>query len=118
MDQESGTPRETENHVNKNLKFVWGKLAPQEIMQKWFSDGQGNNKSEKSLKFFWRETGPSGNHAKMIFRWSGQTQISEVCKVFFCWKITPRQIMKNQLFGHPLNPRALGTAPVEKSAKF
>ena len=26
--------------------------------------------------------------------------------------------MKIELFGHPLNPRALGTFPVFKSAKF
>ena len=30
----------------------------------------------------------------------------------------PRKIMKKRLFGHSLKPRALGTFPVFKSAKF
>ena len=38
-------------------------------------------KIEKFLKFCSGEIGPSGNHAKMIFRWSG-SKLSEVSKVF------------------------------------
>ena len=34
----------------------------------------------------------------------------------FCLKV--RKNMKIELFGHPLNPRALGTLPMSKSAKF
>ena len=101
--------------------------------------------SEKCLKSFSVKCGPSENHPKIIFRWSG-SYISEVSQVFFVkfwallesfgqvqnksqkffiffWKMTtrktdPRKIMKKLLFGHSLNPGALGTVPGFKSAKF
>ena len=37
---------------------------------------------------------------------------------FFFLKLTPRKIMKTRLFGHSLNPGALGTLLGFKSAKF
>ena len=36
----------------------------------------------------------------------------------FFFLMTPPKIMKKQLFGHSLKPRALGTPPGCKSAKF
>ena len=51
------------------------------------------NKYEKFLKFFFSgKIGPSGNHAKIIFRWSG-SNISEVSQVCFFGN-DPRKIMK------------------------
>ena len=49
---------------------------------------------------------------------SPHKQKSQKCFKFLFLKNDPRKIMKTRLFGHSLKPRALGTAPVEKSAKF
>ena len=49
-------------------------LGPQEIIEKGFSDDQGTNEISEVVKFIFLKTGPSYNHAKMVFRWSGQNK--------------------------------------------
>ena len=73
-----------EKHVRSVSSVFREKMEPQEIMQKCFSDGQDKNKiSEASQTKHMLKIGPSGNHAKIIFRWSGQKQISEVVLIVF-----------------------------------
>ena len=127
--------RRSANHLPPT-SAKWGPAVYIEILRKLlkFRDGRGvrdpgggakindsrsrksKNKSEKFLKFFSVVFGPSGNPPKIIFRWSG-SYISEVSH-FCVLKNDPRKIMIKQLFGHSLKPRALGTAPGCKSAKF
>ena len=60
--------------------------------------------------------GPRAFRAQSI---APQTKISEVFQVVFLKDDPPhRKIMKKRVFGHSLKPRALGTFPVFKSAKF
>ena len=122
-------------------------LGPQEILQKSFSDGQGQQFQKflnlfliemwpllKSFKndvpmvgviqftsfssFFWGDVDPLENLQKRFSDGQGnKTNLRSFFKFFFM-KMTPREIMKTRPFGQSLNPGALGTPPGCNSAKF
>ena len=87
MDREFGTPGGTDNQ--------------------WFPVRKFEKTSEAFPKFCWWEIGSSGNHAKMIFRWSGQNTISEVYFYFFFCQMTPgnHENTTFQTFLEPWGPR-------------
>ena len=47
-----------------------------------------------------------------------KTNLRSVSSFFFLKNDPPQKIMKKRLFGHSLKPRALGTPPGCKGAKF
>ena len=87
-----------------------------------FREGQGLGPPESVQNRDFLDRKPAGDLAAtcpdhMVSLSALKTEIQPSSLTIFIFASRQKN-MNTNLFGHPLNPRALGTAPVEKSAKI